>query len=89
MPGRKRYRLTFNGAKIARDMMRQGRTQRDVAAEAGVSETAVSRLVNGHAVGQRSAAKVATALGHKLSRYIEAVVDADEAHSQAMASLSA
>ena len=80
MQGRKTYRATYDGAKIARDMMRVGWTQRQLSVEAGISETAVSRLVNGRPVGPATALAVAKALEHPLARYqrVRAVADDDE-----------
>jgi transcriptional regulator with XRE-family HTH domain len=88
MQGRKTYRATYDGAKIARDMMRVGWTQRQLSIEAGISETAVSRLVNGRPVGPATALAVAKTLGHPLARYqrVRAVADDDE---DAKAQLSA
>jgi hypothetical protein len=56
--------------------------------EAGISETAVSRLVNGRPVGPATALAVAKTLGHPLARYqrVRAVADDDE---DAKAQLSA
>lgn len=78
MQGKKRHRAMFDGRKIARDMLRAGLTQRDLAKAADVSDTAVSRLVNGKPVGQRSARRVAEALGRNLKNYMDLVVEDDD-----------
>jgi len=67
------HRPVWDGTKVARDMMRAGLSQRQLAKKAKVTEATVSRLINGSGVSAPKVQRVATALGHDLPRYLDGV----------------
>ena len=54
-------------------MMRAGLTQRTLAQRAHVTDSTVSRLINGQPVSARMVGKVAKALGQSVDRYLDTI----------------
>lgn len=52
-----------------------GRSQRDIAAAAGIGETYLSKIVNGHPVGDGTAASLADTLGRTVDELWPTHVD--------------
>lgn len=62
--------MTFNLTLMARDMASRGWMRTDLARAAGVSDMTVYRWFDGTARTNRTAKKLALALGHTVDRYL-------------------
>lgn len=62
--------IRYDIDKLREDMALRGWLSRDLARAAGVSDTSVSRFLNGERPSPRMAAKFAHALGTTIRRYL-------------------
>lgn len=73
MKGKQSHRPVWNGRRVANDMMAAGFTQRTLARKAGVTESTVSRLINGLPVSAHQVGKVARVFKTTPDRYLDSV----------------
>lgn len=69
-----RWRTVWKTGLVAFDMASRGLTQTTLAAQAGVTQVTVSRLLRGKSISVTQVKAIAEALGHTVDRYVEDVV---------------